>query len=224
MTRAKRERRRRWPLLVLCYVAAAVLWCAVCGILLLRDTLRQNAGELPATRFGRADVAETQGILWDANFAENHWFYTQESDPWMRLDFPEGRYANLFVVRAQTLTIPSGQLALYYTTAPGQAISPGKVLRPARDALGRWVFDLGGRRVYSLRFDPGDTPGVMWRLDDLILTETKPPYAYFVPGARGVFILLAAPALVFAVLCECAAFLQPVLARRRFDNRWKDKT
>lgn len=221
-TKAKRDNKRRWPLLVLCYLAAVVVWFAACGILLLRDTVRLNAGQLPATHYGRDDLAFVAGVKWDADFEENGWFYTTETDPRVELHFPEGRYANLFIVQAETLLLPSGQLVLYYTTAPGEELTPSKALRPARDADGRWVFDLGGRKVYKLRFDPGDRPGVMWRLDDLVLTETKPPYAYFLPGARGVFLLLVLPLLAFAVISEVVAFLKPVFARRRFESRWQD--
>lgn len=103
-------------------------------------------------------------------------------------------------------------MTLYYTAQPGEAFSPQKRLTARADGEGRWYFDLGGRKVSALRFDPGTKGGVLWRNWAITLNEAKPPLAYFAPTAQTAFLLLFLPGFCAALLLE---LLQLAAAWRR---------
>lgn len=219
----KPKRKKRGAGLLVCYLLVIVLYLAVCGILLLRDVLRTEAGLMPYHSLSVEDFPVQEGVkMLDSVPGEDAVrFISIFYDPYFGIEFPEGIYAGRFVVRAEPLNKGCGEMMLYYTTRPGEDFSDRQKLWAQQDASGAWVFDLGGKKVYGLRWDPDTVSTVVWRLDSIELNVFKPAIAYFWPNAQTIAVLLTVPVLLWAVLAEGVAFVQPMLSLRRFETRWR---
>lgn len=214
--REERKPKKRWKLLVLCYLAALLVWLVLCGLRLGRDTLAISEGTLAPTTLTMDDFV-MEGFVYTQY--ENT-FASTDPDPKLIYTPEGGAYVTRFVFKARPLTRGAGETVLYYTTAPGEDFSDAKKLWARQDAAGNWYFDLHGKTVYSLRLDPDTMGGVFWKVDGFTLNAAIAPAAYFVPGVQAAALLLLAPLLAWAVISELAVFLHPLLARRRFEKRW----
>lgn len=224
-----KQKNRRWLLPLLCYAVAILLWFAVGGVALLRDTLYTNNGRLWRQELDFYDFDDQFGLLAPEDFTAEPWFASTDPDPQLILRFAEGRYVTRFVFAGKPVNHGSGEMVLYYTTSPddgepGDGFSERKKLWAAQDASGAWVFDTGGKTLYALRFDPASYAGVYWDVERMVLNEAKPAWQYFVPDGLQAALLLFLPLLAWAFLREVMAFTRPAFARRRFDARWQKET
>lgn len=187
----------------LCYLVAAVLYLGICLYGLVLNAVLVNGGQLARRQLFLQDF-EQQSILQLENEGENQRFVSTDGDPALIYTRAEGFYAGRFVFRA-TPNHPGGEMVLYYTTAPGQPFSEGQKLWARQTADGGWYFDLGGKKLYSLRLDTDTAGGVVWQVESMILGETRPALSYFIPGAQPLFLLLLLPGLGAALLLQGAA-------------------
>ncbi len=212
--------KKKWKrrLLPLCYAAAALLWLAIAALALWRDSARLQNGSLVRRVLQPWEFTSTSGVVYDEAART---FASTDPDPQFiyRPEAPEAM--TRFVFRARPLNKGGGEMVLYYNTAPEQNFSEARKLWARRSAEGEWYFDLGGREIAALRFDPDSVGGVFWRCEGMVLNERIAPLYYFVPDAQGLVLLLCLPLLFWALLCEAGAFAGPVIARRRFESRWR---
>ncbi|MDL2293699.1 hypothetical protein LJC60_03610 [Ruminococcaceae bacterium OttesenSCG-928-D13] len=221
----KQKPKRRGKLLALCYAAALLVWLALCGARLALDTAHIGSGELPRLELGFADF-QPSGLFDGAERDLPGTIISTDPDSQLIYEQAGGFYATRVVFDAAPLNKGAGEIVLYYTTRPAdsagrpQDFSEARKVWARQDAAGRWVFDLDGRKVYRLRLDPDTTGGVVWRFNGVILNERVPVAFYFLPDLRQGVLLALLPLLFWAALCELLAFLQPLLARRRFERKW----
>lgn len=221
----KRKSKKRVARLLVCYGVALLLWAGACGIALLADTLRTGNGGMQTLALNLMRDTAPSSIKFSPEFAEDHSYTATDDDPYFFVEWPQGFVLRRVEYAGHTVgtAIAGGEMRLYYTTAPGQQISPRRYVTAQPAAGGGWCFDMGGRRVYQLRFDPGTVAGAMWQGDTLLLNAPMAAGMYFVPGWRAVFALLFGPLLAWAVWGEVLAFMGPLFARRRFERRWRRK-
>ena len=217
----RRKTKRGWLLLSLCYALVLLVWLGLCGGRLVRDGISRSNGQLVRRELAPKDFAVQAGVAFSDNWAADPWFASTDPDPQLHLLFEGGARVGRFVFAGQALNKPGGEMALYYTTRPGQGFSEKNKLPARQNADGDWFFDLGGRRVYALRLDPDSVSGVHWQVRGMVLNEDKPAFAYFAPDALQAMVLLFGPALLWAALVQLAAFCQPALAKRRLAHRWR---
>lgn len=217
----KDKRKRRLAVLVLLYLLAVVGWLGGAAVRLAIDAARENSGQLAAVALHPADFTVTDGVWvspeWDEGDTR---LITMDPDPRMVYPIPNGAHLTTFTFTARALNKAPGAMHLYYTTAPGQDFSERRKLWAELAPDGSWAFDLGGRKVYALRFDPDSVGGVIWQVEAMALNAGKPAAAYFLPDARAIFLLLFAPPLAAAVLWEAVALVSPWFARRKLEKRW----
>ncbi len=135
---------------------------------------------------------------------------TTGTDPQMLLKDPTLRVDTLRT-RFGYLNPPLVQTAFY--AKPGQAYS-----------LRRMVYakTLGESRVYtlpaaggqSLRLDPDSAMGNILTLEEIVINEKRPFYAFYIPSATAGALLLAGPALLACAL-GIAFEAKRALAQRR---------
>lgn len=220
----RRKTKRKWTMLWLCYGAVMLAWLLWCGGRLALDSWRAANGQMQRQELAPSDFSEkTSGIAFSGDWANDRYFTTTDADPQLHLAFNDGANVGRVVFSARAVNKPGGEMALYYNTKPGQDFSEARKLPAMQNANGGWVFDLQGRKVYALRLDPDSVGGVYWQVYHMVLNETKPPLAYFTPDALECFVLLFAPALLYAALAQLVAFFQPALSRRRLERRWQQE-
>lgn len=223
-TKMSQKRKTKWLAALLCYAAALVIWLAVGGVRMGLDTLRQSNGTLAAQSLPMGSFTFTTGVRFDDNWRETGRMDTTDPDPQLILDFPEGRYVRSVLFDATALNRGPGNITLYYTTAPEEDFSDARQIWAQPGLQGGWVFNLGGKTVYSLRLDPDSVGGVHWRVWDIVINPSHPVLTcYFLPTPLWAFLLLVLPALCWALIYEAVAFIQPILARRRFERRFEEK-
>lgn len=222
----RQKTKNQWKLALLCYAVAAVMWLVAGAGFLVRDAVREQNGETPWKSYslenlwGAEDMGESGIELWD-NWQEERWFVTTYDDAKIYLYFPEGAYINNLVFTAKPLNRGQGETVLYYTIHPGaEADEKHKrwAMQPGQD---EWYFDVGGKKVYTLRLDPATAGGVLWQFTGLEINRPVPWYSYFVPDGRWALVLLFAPLLLWALVGEGVAFVRPIITRRRFTRQHK---
>lgn len=197
----KPKKKRLWLVSVFAYALALLLYFGLCGLSLLRDTLHQNDGLLQERELA-FDNFYAEGVVLRENDEGGLDLVSTDPDPRLVYSPGEAFYASRFTFYAETSNRPGGEIMLYYTTTPGEEFSDAKRLTARLGEDGGWLFDLGGRRVQALRFDPDTKGGVLWRNWRIVLNEEKPLGDYFLPDARPVFLLLFLPAFASAALLE----------------------
>lgn len=217
------KKRRRVLPLIICYALAAVIWLGTGAVRLAADGIRQAKGQIEPTwlTWDAFDAIEGQRMI--NGWEDHHNFVTTDADPQMHLNFENGQRLGYFVFRGMPLNKGGGEMVLYYTTRPGQAFSETQKLWASKAQNGDWYFDLGGKKVYSLRFDVGAEAGVIWHYGGILLNAPRRAASYFVPSVQQWAALLLFPLLVWAILSELFAFIQPIVVRQRFKKRWQAK-
>lgn len=210
----KPKKVRLWLVPVLCYAGAAVLYLA----LALAGFLLAQAENLPP-RSLEFENLYPEGMLLRENEYGGSDLIAADSDPRLIYSPGEPFAAGRVVFTAETVNRPGGEMALYYTTAPGEDFSEQKRISARQGEGGSWVFDLGGRELHALRLDPGTTAGVLWRNWALWLNAEKPVAEYFLPSLRTCFLLLFLPAFLAAALLEARQLLQDFALRKKAKPR-----
>ncbi|MFV0413887.1 MAG: hypothetical protein ACK5L3_11600 [Oscillospiraceae bacterium] len=195
---------------LLCYLAGALLYLCICLYGLVLNAVLVNGGQLARRQLFLQDF-EQKSILQLEDEGANQRFVSTDGDPALIYTRAEGFYAGRFVFRA-TPNHPGGEMVLYYTTAPGQPFSEGQKLWARQTADGGWYFDLGGKKLYSLRLDTDTTGGVVWQVESIVLGEVRPVLSYFVPGAQPLFLLLLLPGFAAALCLQGAALWRRAVA------------
>ncbi len=212
-------------LLPICFISAAVIWLLYCGGFLLRDVLRIQNGTLATQTLHFYDSGDQYGLLAPASaeeFDKDPWFITTDPDPQLIFYFPDGQVVNQFVFSGNLVGRGSGEMAVYYTETPNDSFSEEHKIWAQKSGDNSWVFDLHGKNVYSLRFDPASLAGVYWQVDSMTLNPEVSALSYFVPDALEIAFLLIGPIFAWAVLLEIYQIVSPLLQRRRFDTRWEN--
>lgn len=218
----RKSRGRAWLGLLLCYLVAVLVWFAIGLFSLARNGIMAGQGAWVQREYRWLDdLSATDGIHVPDGYGELRRFAATDSDPKLLLDFPNGEYVTGLVFRAKALNRGSGAVNLYYSTRPDDEMSESRKLWARQLPDGSWYFDLGGRTVYALRLDPGTVAAAVWQMEGITLNPNVPLAAYFVPDWQEGLVLLLVPLLAWAVLREGIAFAAPVVARRRFDSRWR---
>ena len=102
---------------------------------------------------------------------------------------------------------------LYWKT-PGQTdFSPRQSVYGVQTAPGVDSFDLGGVKVSAVRIAPDSQGGVVTRLDGVVFDPDLSPLAAFLPGAGEGMLLLFAPPLALATLCQLRRALGALLKK-----------
>lgn len=216
----KNKTKRRFVLVFLCYFSAILLWFCLCAINFATDAAHKKAGNMVQKTLAPQDFASTSGIKFSENWQENSYFVSTDRDPQLHLIFDKPTPLGQFVFFAQAKNKPGGEMALYYTTKSGQAFSEKNRQTARQNPQGQWYFDFDGKKVLSLRLDPDSAGGVYWQVEAMLLNAPKPFWAYFVPDALELALVLFAPLLLAAVLAEASAFFQPLIAKRRLAKRF----
>lgn len=191
---------RRAALPALCYGAAALVWLALCGSLLLGDWAARACGRMERR------VLEPQAFeLVSAEWTADGVLTAQTPDPQLIWINSGGEVVRTVTLTAAYSTLP-GEMCLYYIEQPGEAFGADKRVFPRDNGDGTWTFTLPRADVYALRLDPCsvvcaatgfsvefNTPWAAWR--------------YFVPSWRQLFWLALLPGLVSSALdvALCAA-------------------
>ena len=216
---------KRWQVMVVlvCYGAALLFYLAVCGFQLLADQLHMQNGQLQK-RDLPFDSFYAEGVVLSDNPEGGTDLVSSDPDPRLVYSPGEPFYVSRFTFAAETSNKPGGEMVLYYTTRPGEDFSEQKKLSAQRGEDGNWFFDLGGKKVTALRFDPDTTGGVLWRNWSITLNDEKPVIDYFLPDARVIFVLLFVPAFLLAVLMEGAWLRREYLSARKGKDRLDKNT
>ncbi|MDL2252543.1 hypothetical protein LJC49_00515 [Ruminococcaceae bacterium OttesenSCG-928-I18] len=219
----KQTKPKIWLVPALCYAAALLLYFGVCGFHLLADHLHRQSGQLEQKDLP-FDSFYAEGVLLKDNDDGGTDIVSADPDPRLIYSPGEPFYATRFTFSAERCNKPGGEIVLYYTTRPGEDFSEQKRLSAQLAADGSWYFDLGGRRVTALRFDPDTSGGVLWRNWSITLNAQKPLADYFLPDARQVFALLFLPALLAAAMLEALHIRRNYLAARRGEGETDGKS
>lgn len=206
--RIKRPKRRLLPLL--CYAAALLVWLGV-------GAARFAAGSAAQSDGGDRALAwdELRRVGFEARESEPGLYVSTDPDPQIYYE-PEAPFsASALVFEATARNKPGGEMVLYYRKAGQQGYPESQKLWACRQADGSWRFDLPGSSLSGLRLDPDSAGGVLWKVEAIRLEASKPAYAYFLPDARGAFLLLFLPGLAAAVLLEGLEIARLMRIRRK---------
>lgn len=210
----KPKKARLWLVPLVCY-GAAILLCLLYGCIMLAiDTYYVTSGQLEQRRLTEESFF-LDGIQLPENPDGSFDLLSENPDPQMLYSAGEAIPVRNLVFRAEQQSRPGGEMTLFYTTDEDEPFTENHRLWARQQPDGSWYFDLGCRKVQSLRFDPDTTGGVRWRGWEIVLNEPKPLWAYFLPDARPLFLLIFAPALVSALLCEGWHIVRGYLLRRK---------
>lgn len=216
----KKKRNTRLLLTLGCYALAALVWLGAAGIRLAMDRARRASGTMETRRLALDDFDWDEGIYfsglpeWD--------IMTMNGDPQLGLDIPDGMVVGRVLFYGRTLNHGSGEMRLYYNTAPGQDFSESRVAWARQAGDGVWTFDLWGRRVYGLRLDPGTLGQVYWQIGETVINPGVPAWQFFAPDGLTLFLLLFVPPVAAAAMMELAALVSPWFARRRLERKWQE--
>lgn len=218
----KKEKRQGLRLLALCYVLAALVWCGWCGGVRLRDTLYTNSGKLQEWQLSLADFEPAEGIVLKDDLADGGAFVSSNADPQFVYRPQQPLYVTRMAISATAKNRGNNAMAVYFTTAEDQPFSEKNKVWAQQGKDGRWVFELGGRQVYALRWDPDARGGIYWETDGVVLLNAPmPTWRYFVPGMPAVALLVLGPLWVWALVRCAVLFGGPLLARRRLQRRFE---
>lgn len=219
----KPKKARLWIIPLICYGAAIVVYLAVCGIHLLVDTLRLQSGELERREL-TTDSLFLDGVKLLENDEGGFDLISENPDPQIIYSPGAPFHASTFTFRASESSRGGGEMTLFYTTGPDEPYTERQRLWAQQHADGSWVFDLGGRQVQALRFDPDTVGGVAWRDWEMVLNEPKPVWRYFLPDARPVFLLLFLPGLAAALVVEARHIVRNYYLRLKSQGKAKRRT
>lgn len=202
-------------LLVLSIAFVLVCYLAGCTFILLRDSSRIQNGILQQKTLVLEDFTfESVQILESENGKQR--FVSTDHDPQLiyTIDGQTPFAPGIVSFDAQP-HLPSGEMVLYYTTKAGQGFSDTRRVWAFQQSDGSWQFDLTGKLVYAIRLDPDSVQaGVVWQVNSITIGMQKPAISYYLPDARLWLVLLGAPWLVWAVVCEGFALLDILLGNR----------
>ena len=192
--------RNFWRIPLLCYAITWALYVCACTLSLWNTNDRLQDGAAPQRTLAVADF-ELYGVEMLSPQNGRQRFVSTDSDPQLIYLRPEGAYFTRFVFDA-TANHPGGEMVLYYTTSPEQTFSEKQKLWAQQAEDGSWFFDLSGRLVYAIRFDPNTTSGVVWTVNHMSLNEEKPAWAYYFPSPQPIVLLLLLPGFAAACISE----------------------
>lgn len=218
-----KKTKKRVRLLIICYVLALIVWLGYSGISLAVCSGARSGRNLVEQYLPTAFANDINNIEHIDSVDNAEWLLTMDSDPQIIWHLG-GVNVQQLIFNAKAVNAPGGEIVVYYTTREGEDFSENKKIWAQQDRDGRWVFEFGLKRIHNLRIDPGPMGGVIWRVQQITLNAEKPWYSYFVPNTQGIALLLLLPCLVWGFVTEVWAFLQPQLAKRRFERRWEEKT
>lgn len=187
-----------------CYGAAALLWLALCGALLVSDTAGRLTGRLAYRQMQLADFEQLALEL----TAEDG-FAAATADPQLIWYNPGG-----VTVRTVTLAAeydsPPGEICLYYVENEGEAFGRDKRVFPRRNADGSYTFVLPRADLYALRLDPCSDICTLSGVS-IEYNTAHPFWRYFIPSWKQLFGLCLWPGLAASAL---SLLRQGLLARR----------
>lgn len=192
-----------------CYGAAALLWLALCGALLVSDAFGRLTGRLAYQQLTLSDFEQ----LSLEQTAEDG-FAAVTPDPQLIWYNPDGRTVRTVTFSAVYDSAP-GEICLYYTEAEAEPFGKDKRVFPRRNADGSYTFVLPRADLYALRLDLcSDTCTVS---DVSIVYNTGYPFRqYFIPSWKQLFGLCLWPGLAASAL---SLVRQGWLFRRRRGDR-----
>lgn len=202
-----------WFLVVVCYALALVVYVGSAGFALVRDTLRANRGTLVQTQLLLGDFAQS-GIKPLEEDDGLQIFVTTDDDAQLIYTPEQPFYAGIVKFIAVP-NKPTGAIVLYYTTSAGAGFSERNKMWARQNSSGEWYFNLGGRKVHSLRLDPDSLGGVEWQMEGVTVGGRQAPAEYFAPTPLRMFIMLLVPGLAAALLLELTALLAPLLRSKK---------
>ncbi len=216
------KKKRKWLLPAICYGVAILFYLLLCVFYLARDTVGISSGEMEQQHLWLEDF-ELISIRQLETEDGVQRFVSTDADPQMIYEQSNSFRAGRIVFTAKAVNKPSGSMVLYYKTQVSEDFSEQNKIWAKRDSEGNWFFDLRGKRVVAFRLDPDSTGGVIWNVQRITLNQRVPIVEYFIPDWYAVFAILFLPALAAGVLSEMVAVSAPYFARRKFDERWKEK-
>ena len=211
---------KTWLAPLVCYGLAVLFYVAACGLNLLLNEMHQKEGLLPTKELD-FESFYAEGVILRENPEGGFDLVSTDPDPKLIYSPGEPFYLSRFTFRAETANKPGGEMVLYYTTKPGQAFSENRRVAASRGPDGSWFFDLSGREVTALRFDPDNTGGVLWRNWSIVLNEPKPLADYFLPDAREAFLLLFLPGFTAAAVLEAGRLIKDFALRHKAKEKPK---
>lgn len=215
------KRKNRVKSLLLFYLAALVVWGTIGTVGLAQEVIRRENGTVEQSVLDVRDAVWENITELDGWGGQGVWLYSTNSDPQLIWEL-EGVPVGLVRFDAQSYSRPGGEMVLYYTTRAGQPFSETQKLWARQDEEGRYIFDLGGRKIYGFRLDMDTAGGVIWQVNEISFNRDKPAWQFYVPDVQNGALLLLVPLLCWAAACELWAFLHPALVRYRFERRWRE--
>lgn len=210
----KMPTRQRWVLPVFCYAAALLLYFSAAVFTLAEDTVRIREGEMVPQELHVEDFT-LKGFEARKGRTDDTLYVSTSEDPQLHYTPKQPFYANRFTFHAKPLNQPTSEIVLYFSTGlPGQYNERDK-LWAKQSPDGSWYFDLGGRKISSLRLDPDPQGGVLWQVQRIALNDPKPASDYFFPSPVAWFILLFFPALAAASIREASSIFKMYQLRRK---------
>lgn len=197
----KPKQPKRWLVPLIAYGVVLLLYLFGCTAVYLSE-MRLAENGLLARRELPFDSFYAEGVLLRENAEGGTDLVSSDPDPKMIYSPGEPFRISRLTFRAETSNKPGGEMMLYYTTQPDETFGEHRRLSARLAADGSWYFDLNGREVTGIRFDPDNRGGVLFRNWSIVLNEEKPLVDYYLPDARAVFALLFLPAFASAVVLE----------------------
>lgn len=200
------KRLNRKKLLLAAYLAALVLWLVQGTAAVAQKAWYGARGQAPSLSLTESDLEFSSIVPYEIDYEPvPGWLVTTDGDSHMYWN--QQAWVDTVVLDVEQ-NKPAGGVELYYRE-PGQTdFNPRRVLYPERDEQGRYVFKLGGRMIDGLRIDPDSVGGVLMSIHSLQINPPMPWYQHFVPNAGQWILLLIAPLVLTALICEAAELLE----------------
>lgn len=173
------------------YLAALLIWAALCTAALVQDSIARSAGDMPETVLS----------------AENRDFYQMdvlragEAGKLACLSAdPQMRWSNDSGIRVRSVTMTASysrnpiEISLYYLTGDQTEYIRAQRIYAQDNGDGSYTFVLPRTDVTALRFDICSTPCVV-RNFSVTLNPLRPAWQYYVPTYWQMFQMLLYPGL-----------------------------
>ncbi|WP_394964065.1 hypothetical protein [Candidatus Allofournierella excrementigallinarum] len=207
--------RKLRPLLI-AWAAGLALWLLLGCVSLARAAWYARQGLAATQSLAAADFTPVGIQPYDAG-EEGDWYISTDGDP--QLLWQGEAYLDTVQLFAEHKSPP--QAVMLYWKTPGQTdFSPRQSVYGVQTAPGVYSFDVGGVKVSEVRIDPDSQGGVVTRLDGVVFDPGLSPLAAFLPGAGEGMLLLFAPPLALAALCQLRRALGAFLKK---DDRSNEK-
>lgn len=180
------------PVVTICYAAAVAITVVYCLTLAVFSQIMRLNGGIESQTLTLEDLT-----LYNAEIIDKNTAVSTNEDPQFIFPALDGTLQSVKIEMQFSFT--PGEMAMYYTTKPGEAFGQNKRVWAKETDNGVYVYNLPAG-VKALRLDPGNANNNTITVNSITVNPPKSFFSYFALSAGRLLALAVLPALTASVI------------------------